>query len=69
MDNTDGIEHILKHLNLWCSQPKNISAAAGPGPPWPQGETIPLTCHPLPDRDTLAIQSLTTESPRRRTFL
>lgn len=48
IDDTDVIEHILKHLNVWDPQPKTISAA-GPDPPWPQGETIPLTYHPVPD--------------------
>ena len=47
-DDADIIERILKHLNVWDPQPKSISPA-GPDPPWPQGETIPLTYHPVPD--------------------
>ncbi len=48
IEDGDVIERILKHLNVWDPQPKTI-APAGPDPPWPQGETIPLTYHPVPD--------------------
>ena len=48
IDDIDVIERILKHLNVWDPQPKTISPA-GPDPPWPQGETIPLTYHAVPD--------------------
>ena len=42
------IERILKHLSVWDPQPETPSTA-GPAPPWPRGETIPLTHHPVPD--------------------
>lgn len=45
---TDVIERILKHLNVW-DPPPNTLTPAGPDPPLPQGETLPLTYHPLPD--------------------
>ncbi len=48
IDDTDVIERILKHLNGWDPQPKTISPA-GPDPPLPNGETLPLTYHPVPD--------------------
>ena len=48
IDDTDVIERILKHLKAWDPQPETISPA-GPDPPLPQGETIPLTYHPVPD--------------------
>ncbi len=48
IDDTDVIERILKHLNGWDPQPKTISPA-GPDPPLPNGETLPLTFHPVPD--------------------
>ena len=48
IEDGDVIERILKHLNVWGPQSKTISLA-GPDPPWPQGETIPLTYHPVPD--------------------
>lgn len=48
IDDADVIERILKHLKLWLPLPDTISPA-GPDPPWPQGETLPLTYHPVPD--------------------
>jgi hypothetical protein len=48
IDDAGVIERILRHLNLWDPQPETPSPA-GPDPPWPKGETIPLTYHPLPD--------------------
>jgi len=48
IDNADVIERILKHLKVWHPQPEIISAA-GPDPPWPQAETLPITYHPVPD--------------------
>jgi hypothetical protein len=48
IDGIDVIERIPKHLNVWDPLPDIISPA-GPDPPWPKGETIPLTYHPVPD--------------------
>ena len=48
IDDTGVIERILKHLSVWDPQPETRSPA-GPDPPRPKGETIPLTYHPLPD--------------------
>ncbi len=42
------VERILRHLKLWDPLPDPISSA-GPDPPWPQGDTLPLTYHPVPD--------------------
>ncbi|MBA3565121.1 MAG: transposase [Gammaproteobacteria bacterium] len=47
-DDADVIERILRHLKLWDPSPDTHSPA-GPDPPWPQGETLPITCHPVPD--------------------
>ena len=48
IDDAGVIERILKHLSVWDPQPETRSPA-GPDPPWPKGETIPLTYHPVPD--------------------
>jgi len=48
IDDADVIERIFKHLNVW-DPPPNTLTLAGPGPPLPQGETLPLTYRPLPD--------------------
>jgi hypothetical protein len=48
IDDAGVIERILKHLSVWEPQPETRSPA-GPDPPWPKGETIPLTYHPVPD--------------------
>jgi hypothetical protein len=48
IDDADVIERILKYLIVWDPKPETISPA-GPDPPWPQGETIPLSYHPVPD--------------------
>ena len=48
IDDTDVIERILKHLNVW-DPPPNTLTPTGPDPPLPQGETLPLTYHALPD--------------------
>ena len=48
IDDVGVIERILKHLSVWDPQPETRSPA-GPDPPWPKGETIPLTYHPVPD--------------------
>jgi len=48
IDDADVVERILKHLKLWDPLPETISPA-GPDPPWPHGETLPLTYHPVPD--------------------
>ena len=42
------IERILKHLAVWDPPPRTIDCA-GPDPPVPKGETLPLTYHPVPD--------------------
>lgn len=47
IDRTEVIERILRHLDVWNPQPETCSCSpAGPDPPWPRGETIPLTYHP-----------------------
>ncbi len=48
IDDGDVIERILKHLNVW-DPPLAVLSPAGPDPPWPQGATIPLIDHPVPD--------------------
>ena len=48
IDDVDVVERILRHLNQWDPQP-NTLAPAGPDPPLPKGETLPLTYHPVPD--------------------
>ena len=42
------IRRILKHLRLWEPAPEQPNHPAR-DPPWPGGETIPLTYHPVPD--------------------
>ena len=46
--NGDVVERILKHLKVWDSQPDTLTPA-GSDPPRPQGETLSLTHHPVPD--------------------
>jgi hypothetical protein len=41
-------ERILRHLDQWDPQPDTLTPA-GPDPPLPQGETLSLTYHPVPD--------------------
>lgn len=48
VDDAGVIERILKHLKVWHPRTESRSPAV-PDPPWPDGETIPLTCHPVPD--------------------
>ena len=48
IDDAGVVERIRKHLSVWDPQPETRSPA-GPDPPWPKGETIPLTYHPVPD--------------------
>ena len=48
IDDADVVERILRHLKVWDPIPDPISPA-GPEPPWPDGETLPLTYHPLPE--------------------
>ncbi len=48
IDDADVIERILKHLNVWDPLPE-ANSPAGPDPPWPHGETPPLTYHPMRD--------------------
>ena len=47
IDNADVVERILKHLNVRDPLTETITPA-GPDPPWPQGESLPLTYHPVP---------------------
>lgn len=47
IDDVDVVERILRHLNQWDPPPNNL-ATAGPDPPLPKGETLPLIYHPLP---------------------
>lgn len=42
------IERLLRYLSVWNPQPETRSPA-DPDPPWAEGETIPLTYHPVPD--------------------
>ena len=42
------IKPILRHLEVWDPLPETISCA-GPDPPLPNGETLPLAYHPVPD--------------------
>jgi hypothetical protein len=46
IDDAGVIERILKHLSVWHPRPETRSPA-GPDPPWPEGETLPFTWHPL----------------------
>ncbi|NIV47422.1 MAG: hypothetical protein GWN46_11730 [Gammaproteobacteria bacterium] len=48
IDDAGVVERILKHLDAWDSQPDTLTPA-GPDPPLPEGETLPLTYHPVPD--------------------
>ncbi len=48
IDDADVIERILRHLNVWEPPPDPV-IPKGPDPPWPHGETLPLTYHPVPD--------------------
>ena len=38
----------FRHLDQWDPQPDTLTPA-GPDPPLPHGETLPLTYHPVPD--------------------
>ena len=42
------IRKILQHLQRWDPIPDKPEQPAR-DPPWPGGETIPLTYHPVPD--------------------
>jgi hypothetical protein len=42
-------ERILKHPNAWDPQPDTLTPA-DPDLPVPEGETLPLTYHPVPDK-------------------
>lgn len=42
------IERIHEHLKTWDPQ-RDTLAPAGPGPPLPRGETIPLSCLTVAD--------------------
>ena len=48
IDHADVVERIRKHLKVWDPIPDAVKPS-GPDPPWPKGETLPLTYHPLPD--------------------
>ena len=48
IDDAGVIERILKHLDAWDPQPDTLTPA-GPDPPVHEGETLPLTYHPVPD--------------------
>ncbi len=48
IDQAEVIERILKHLKVSDPMPGTISCA-GPDPPLPKGETLPITYHPVPD--------------------
>ena len=48
IDDAAIIRCILKHLRLWHPMPQQPDHPAR-DPPWPDGETIPLTYHPVPD--------------------
>ena len=47
IDDADVVECILTHLKVRDPIPDPISPA-GPNPPWPDGETLPLSYHPVP---------------------
>ncbi len=48
IDDADVVECILTHLKVWDPIPDPISPV-GADPPWPDGETLPLSYHPVPD--------------------
>ena len=48
IDDTAVIERILRHLTVWDPGPAPIHPADC-DPPWPQGQTLPITYHPVPD--------------------
>jgi hypothetical protein len=48
IDDGNVIERILRHLDRWDPTPET-SSSTGPDPPLPEGETLPLTYHPVPD--------------------
>jgi 5-methylcytosine-specific restriction endonuclease McrA len=48
IDDTDVVERILRHLKAWDPPPDTLTPA-GPDPPLPASETLPLTYHPVPD--------------------
>ena len=48
IDDAGVLERILRHLKVWGPIPDPISPA-GRDPPWPDGETLPLTYHPVLD--------------------
>jgi hypothetical protein len=48
IDDAAVIERIPRHLKAW--DPGLAPAQpAGRDPPWPKGENLPLTYHPVPD--------------------
>ena len=40
----DKYEHLVRYYGYYSNR-----SPAGPDPPWPKGETIPPTYHPVPD--------------------
>ena len=47
IDDAGVIERILQHLSVRDPQPETRSPA-GSDPPWPKGQTIPRSYHPVP---------------------
>ncbi len=48
IDDADVVERILRHPKVW-DPVHNPVKPSGPDPPWPDGETLPLTDRPVPD--------------------
>jgi hypothetical protein len=48
LDDVAVIERILRHLRTWDPRPAPVQPA-GRDPPWPPGETLPITYHPVAD--------------------
>jgi hypothetical protein len=44
INDADVVKRILRHLKVW-----DPISPAGPDPPWPDGETLPITYHPVRD--------------------
>jgi hypothetical protein len=48
IDDAGVIERIINHFNA-CDPPPDTLTPADLDPPVPEGETLPLTHHPVPD--------------------
>ena len=48
IDDADVVERILTHLKVWDPIPDPITPA-DPVSPWPKGDTLFLSYHPVPD--------------------